>query len=170
MRKIIVPDFIRERWEDNGIVKYPDPVLFEKCSVAGKGEGLSIAKELKGFASEGLGLSAPQIGIAKRVLIYNQKGAYMVNPVIAWRSDALYAEWEGCLSFPFLYCLVQRSIRLKVLYFHGKSSQVRLFNGLEARVVQHEIEHLNGVTFLDRCAGAKWILDGKEYEVKYDDS
>lgn len=106
--------------------------------------------------SQGIGLAAPQAGIANRLLVYRVLGEgtvrVLVNPVYEWQGDE--QEWleEGCLSLPAVHVDVQRPVhvRLSAQDEHGQSVLVEA-SGLEARVIQHEIDHLDGVLILDRA-------------------
>jgi peptide deformylase len=103
-------------------------------------------------AADGLGLAAPQIGQNIRACIVKVNGRLtpMVNPVITQRSaDTEYAE-EGCLSLPEVWVQVPRSnwIAVKYLDARGKE-QERMLNNLEARIVQHEVDHLDGKLIVD---------------------
>lgn len=105
----------------------------------------------------GVGLAATQLGVLHRVLVYR---AYtddpltaLVNPVIEWRSDELEVAEEGCLSLPGVHVEVERPARLRARArdAHDKEIVVEV-DGLEARIVQHEIDHLDGVLILDRIS------------------
>ena len=105
----------------------------------------------------GVGLAATQLGVLHRVLVYR---AYtedpltaLVNPVLEWSSDELEVAEEGCLSLPGVHVEVERPVQVRVRAQDatGKELQVEA-EGLEARVIQHEIDHLNGVLILDRIS------------------
>jgi peptide deformylase len=105
----------------------------------------------------GVGLAATQLGVLHRVLVYR---AYpedpltaLVNPVIEWRSEELEAAEEGCLSLPGVHVEVERSARVRVRARdeHGDELEVEA-EGLTARVIQHEVDHLDGVLILDRVS------------------
>lgn len=140
--------------------KYGDAVLREKCSPV-KDKGSRRVKEIiAGMAvicnrNGGLGLSAPQVGIAERVVLidmtpYGGTMFAMVNPVILDKSaDYFYSE-EGCLSFPGKFAEIKRSKSLLVEFYdeRGKKKKIRT-NGLVSVAIQHEIDHLDGVLFID---------------------
>ncbi|MEA2153282.1 MAG: peptide deformylase [Solirubrobacteraceae bacterium] len=105
----------------------------------------------------GVGLAATQLGVLHRVLVYR---AYpedplmaLVNPVIEWTSDELEPAEEGCLSLPGVHVEVERPARVRVRARdeHGEQLQVEA-EGLTARVIQHEIDHLDGILILDRIS------------------
>jgi peptide deformylase len=108
-------------------------------------------------AALGVGLAATQVGILHRLLVYR---AYpedlttaLVNPVLEWVSDELEAAEEGCMSLPGIHVEVERPARVRVRArdTHGAEVLVEA-DGLEARVIQHEIDHLDGVLILDRIS------------------
>ena len=103
----------------------------------------------------GIGLAAPQIGVSHRLLVYRvvQGGplGVLVNPQLEWRSrDEEYME-EGCLSLPGVNVDVERPLHVRVTAQDqwGEALEVEA-GGLEARVIQHEMDHLDGVLILDR--------------------
>jgi peptide deformylase len=105
----------------------------------------------------GLGLAAPQLGISQRLLIYRVgPGApviALVNPSIEWASEDEETFEEGCLSIPGVVVVVDRPIhvRIRALDEEGEDRVVEA-SGLEARVIQHEVDHLDGVLILDRTS------------------
>jgi peptide deformylase len=105
----------------------------------------------------GIGLAATQLGVLHRVLVYR---AYvddpitaLVNPVLEWSSEELETADEGCLSLPGVHVAVERAARVRVRARdeHGKDVTVEA-EELEARVIQHEMDHLDGVLILDRIS------------------
>jgi peptide deformylase len=105
----------------------------------------------------GVGLAATQLGVLHRVLVYRvQQQApvnALINPEIEWRGDEQEIAEEGCLSLPAVLVEVERPIhvRVRALGEHGEPIVVEA-SGLEARVIQHEIDHLDGVLILDRTS------------------
>jgi len=105
----------------------------------------------------GVGLAATQLGVLHRVLVYR---AYvddpitaLVNPVLEWTSEELETAEEGCLSLPGVHVEVERHARLRVRAQDETGAEREIeAEGLEARVIQHEIDHLNGVLVLDRIS------------------
>jgi peptide deformylase len=106
----------------------------------------------------GVGLAATQVGILERVFVYeveDQVGA-IFNPVIVTASDDKESDEEGCLSLPGLVYQVERSTAVKIEGLDEKGRPVSIeADGLLARVFQHEIDHLDGVLFIDRLTEAK---------------
>jgi peptide deformylase len=103
----------------------------------------------------GVGLAATQLGVLHRMLVYQAYSddpvAVLVNPEIDWRSDELEAGPEGCLSLPGVHVEVERAsaVRVRARDVRGEEIEVEA-EGLEARVIQHEIDHLDGILVFDR--------------------
>jgi peptide deformylase len=103
----------------------------------------------------GVGLAATQLGVLHRVLVYRAYAddpvTALVNPVLEWTSEELETAEEGCLSLPGVHVEVERPMRVRVRAQDetGHAREVEA-EGLEARVIQHEIDHLDGVLILDR--------------------
>jgi peptide deformylase len=105
----------------------------------------------------GVGLAAPQVGVLHRLLIYRVppalEPAALVNPEIEWTSRDKEIAEEGCLSLPGVLVDVERPIYLRVRAVDEAGKRVLIeASGLEARVIQHEIDHLDGVLILDRTS------------------
>jgi peptide deformylase len=104
----------------------------------------------------GMGLAAPQLGISQRLLVYTVGGdapvITLANPEIVWSSDDSEGLEEGCLSIPGVTIEIDRPVfvRVRAQDEEGETRVVEA-SGLEARVIQHEIDHLNGVLILDRA-------------------
>jgi peptide deformylase len=103
----------------------------------------------------GIGLAAPQVGVSHRVLVYRVEPdspiVALVNPQIDWSSRDEEISEEGCLSLPFVHVDVERPIAVLVRAKdeHGEDLVIEA-SGLEARVIQHELDHLDGILILDR--------------------
>jgi peptide deformylase len=112
--------------------------------------------ELMGDAL-GIGLAATQIGVLHRVLVYRADPedpvTVLVNPVLEWSSEETETASEGCLSIPFVHVEVERpaEVRVRARDAHGEELEVR-GSGLTARVIQHEIDHLDGILMIDRIS------------------
>jgi len=120
----------------------------------------------------GIGLAAPQIGVNKRVIVINvpamKNGKLLsgstkhaiINPVIAWKKGAMVLGPEGCLSFPGEQVIVPRWPRVKVQGFDVRWNPITIGGkGLVARVLQHEIDHLDGRTLDHYAQIAKEVFD-----------
>lgn len=104
----------------------------------------------------GVGLAAPQVGVLKRLIVYEvdeKPPQILVNPEITWRSDEVAEGEEGCLSVPDVIVTVERSTAIQVRGqdVHGEPLDYPA-EGIEARVIQHETDHLDGVLILDRTS------------------
>jgi len=113
--------------------------------------------------SEGAGLAAPQVGISKRVIVVRDEDSILelINPVVVSRKGNV-VDVEGCLSFPGIYGEVPRAEHVQVTGLNREGKEVRLdAKGFLARVFQHEIDHLEGILFVDR---ASHILTPEELE------
>ena len=103
----------------------------------------------------GVGLAAPQLGLSQRLLVYrvgpDAPLVALANPELEWASDDQETLDEGCLSIPGITVDVERPVhvRVRALDEEGETRMVEA-SGLEARVIQHEMDHLNGVLILDR--------------------
>ncbi|MEJ7788251.1 MAG: peptide deformylase [Thermoleophilaceae bacterium] len=103
----------------------------------------------------GLGLAAPQLGISQRVLVYrvgpDAPVIALVNPEVEWSGEEDDVLEEGCLSIPGVTVDVKRAVHVRVRALDETGEERRVeASGLEARVIQHEIDHLDGVLLLDR--------------------
>ena len=129
--------------------------------------------------ADGCGLAAPQIGISKRILVVDGndladrfpelKGFHreMINPVFTFESEATCEYSEGCLSIPNVDADIVRPERIKVRYtgpdFEEKEEE---FSGFAARMIQHEMDHLNGIVFTDRATPIrKKLIAGKLFNI-----
>jgi peptide deformylase len=141
------------------VVKWGDPVLKSKASPV-REVGSSLRSEVERMIAimrdgMGVGLAATQVGILRRVLVFQAgpgKPTALINPEIEWLSDELVLAEEGCLSLPRVSLDVERPLHARVggLDLEGEEMTIEA-SGLEARVLQHEIDHLDGVLILDRA-------------------
>jgi peptide deformylase len=141
--------------------KFGDPVLRTTALPVERFDD-SLAAEVERMGelmhdALGIGLAATQLGILHRVLVYRAYSedpiVALVNPTIEWLDEELEVLEEGCLSLPGVHVEVERPARLRVCArdVEGKELFVEA-EGLEARVIQHEIDHLDGVLILDRVS------------------
>jgi peptide deformylase len=144
------------------INKLGDPVL--RCAakpIAPGTEDLnSIIKDMSETlkAANGLGLAAPQVGILKRLFIYDlgEGVKCFVNPEIVWASDETSEDTEGCLSIPGREVTVERPVAVRVAGSDEVGNAIEVeAEELMARMFQHEIDHLNGVLIIDRASEAE---------------
>jgi peptide deformylase len=115
------------------------------------------------YHAEGIGLAAPQIGVSSRVIVLDlrredqeDRPMALVNPRLAWASEETAKQPEGCLSIPGLEEVVERPARVVVEARDPDGQPLRVEAGeLLARALQHEIDHLDGILFLDRVSPLK---------------
>jgi len=105
----------------------------------------------------GVGLAATQLGILHRVLVYQAYAedplTALVNPVLEWSSEEQEVAEEGCLSLPGVHVEVERAVRVRVRAQDETGEEIEIeAEGLSARVIQHEIDHLDGTLILDRIS------------------
>jgi peptide deformylase len=140
---------------------FPDPVLRERAQEVS--EITTTHRRLVDDMVEtmrdapGVGLAAPQVGVLERIFVWEVEDTWgvVVNPTIVARSDAVVEEEEGCLSLPGLAYDVVRTAQVRVEGLDLDGNKLSLeTDGLLARVCQHEIDHLDGVLFIDRLEPA----------------
>src|SRR5690242_19110064 len=115
------------------------------------------------YAAPGIGLAAIQVGVAKRVIVMDitrpeepKDPRYFVNPEILWRSEETAPYEEGCLSVPEIYDEVERPAKVKLRYMNYQGETVEEdAEGLFAVCIQHEMDHLDGVLFIDHLRRLK---------------
>lgn len=153
------------------IVLYPDPRLRAKnAPVTNFDEELeATTREMFKlmYATKGVGLAAPQVGLNIRLMVYNPSGSekktdeevVLCNPKIVWKSKVKEDGQEGCLSFLSICGQVTRPIAIKVQAqgLNGEPVEVEL-EEWEARIFQHELDHLDGILFIDRMSLASKSL------------
>jgi len=105
------------------------------------------------ITKDGVGLAAPQIGVLNRIIVvaYRDKVLALINPVLSKKSWLTEVEEEGCLSVPGVYGLVKRHRKITVSAYNEKAEKINFdARGLLARIIQHEVDHLDGVLFIDK--------------------
>jgi len=115
------------------------------------------------YAAEGIGLAAVQIGVAKRVIVIDldqkegkKNPRAFINPKILWASDEKAVFEEGCLSVPEIWDDVERPARIKAEYLdRDGNKQLLEADGILATCLQHEMDHLNGILFIDHLSRLK---------------
>ena len=115
------------------------------------------------YHAEGIGLAAPQIGISRRVIVIDLRSEEqpearlaLINPSVVWASAESDKEPEGCLSIPGLEEVIKRSLAIRVEAVDIDGGRMELeAEGLFARVLQHELDHLDGILFVDRVSALK---------------
>lgn len=141
------------------IVQFGDPVLKSRASVIGEFDA-GLAEEIERMSelmreALGVGLAAPQVGKLRRLLVFqpnpDAEPRELINPEIEWLSEEADVATEGCLSIPRILVEVERPVfaRVRGRDRHGAEMVIEA-SGFEARVLQHEIDHLDGILILDR--------------------
>lgn len=165
------------------ILTVPNKVLLEKCTKV-KDFGPETKQIVQNLLDtiihaknpEGAGLAAPQIGVTKRIIIArrflpNPDGSnrtithehVLINPRIISSSDETQEGWEGCLSIPNTYGKVRRPKKIKLMAQDENGDDIRMnASGFFARVIQHEIDHLDGILFTTKIIGK--TLNEHEYD------
>jgi peptide deformylase len=158
--------------------QFGDPVLKSRAS-----EITEFGSELAGEAERmialmrnavGVGLAATQLGSMRRLLVFaaglDATPTALVNPSVEWLSDELAVAEEGCLSIPGVTVDVERALHARVRGVDVEGTELEIeASGLEARVLQHEIDHLDGVLMLDRTereqrkAALRALREGETY-------
>ena len=150
------------------ILVVPNPLLKQKSAPV---EG-PVTDELRAlmddmletmYAAPGIGLAAVQIGVPKRIIVMDlsreegvKEPQYFVNPEILWRSEETVPYEEGCLSVPEIYDEVERPAKVKLRYLNYAGEPVEEeAEGLYAVCIQHEMDHLEGVLFIDHLSRLK---------------
>ena len=152
------------------IAKFGHPVLLEKCAEIKDFSSNSLKKILYDMSETmidygGIGLAAPQVHLSKRIIIFRNPDIEekekiqitpLINPIYKPLSDEKEDDWEGCLSIPGMQGLVRR---YKQINYHGYDLDGNKIEnqaeGLHARVIQHEIDHLDGVLYPEKLADKK---------------
>jgi len=151
------------------IKKYPDQVLRKKCQ-----EVKELTEEIKKLSqdmietmiiNQGIGLAASQVGVLKRIIIVYpistdapeeivaKKPQVFINPKIIRKGRETEIGEEGCLSFPGLFLKIKRAKEVEIEAVNKKGEKISFkAKGLLARVFQHEIDHLDGILFIDRLS------------------
>ena len=157
------------------IITIPDPVLRQPADPVERvdAELRKLADDMLAtmYDAPGVGLAAPQIGISRRLIVMDgarddepKAPIVMVNPEILERSEELRVHEEGCLSIPEVTAEVERPAITRVSYLdrEGKPQEAEL-EGILSTIVQHEIDHLNGVLFIDYLSRLKRDMIVKKF-------
>ena len=149
------------------IIIEPDPILRKKCSPLEKVDDQTrkLMKDMLEtmYKAPGIGLAAIQIGILKRIIVIDiskdeekKNPLFLINPEITFRSKNTSVYEEGCLSLPGQFAEIERpaECHLKYLDFDGKIKELKA-EGLLSTCIQHEVDHLNGILFIDYLSKLK---------------
>ena len=152
-----------------------DPILRGKCekvknfndaelktTIDDLRDTLANFRTTRGF---GRGIAAPQIGIARRIIFINvERPMALLNPEIIRRSRQIMSLWDDCFSFPDVLAKVKRHLKITVEYYGeaGKKQKLDAVGGL-SELLQHEIDHINGILAIDRAIDSKHIVLRSEW-------
>ncbi|MDZ4791424.1 MAG: peptide deformylase [Hyphomicrobiales bacterium] len=146
------------------IITLPDPILRKPAAavewVDDDARHLIADMFETMYAAPGIGLAAPQVGVSRRILVLDdsrseedKRPLAMINPEILSSGDVMRTHEEGCLSIPEMYADVARPNDIVVRFIDRDGVlQERTCEGLLATIVQHEVDHLNGVLFIDHIS------------------
>ncbi len=161
------------------VLQLGNPLLREMCDPVDDPSGSGVAKtvtDLKDTLAHwristgyGRGIAAPQIGVQKRIIFLNvDKPWPLINPAIIQRSDETMVVWDACLSFLCIFFKVRRYRWIKVQYYDpaGGPHEIEAEGDL-SELLQHEIDHLDGVLAVDRVTDVKTMCTRGEFELRY---
>ena len=157
------------------IVQSPDPLLNQPCEPCKVGDKSlkKLAKQMARimYKSNGCGLAAPQIGSTKRIVVIDcepddeQDPIVLVNPELIETKGDPVVEGEGCLSLPGITVPISRRPWARVRYFDLEGEECEIEgDGLLGRCLQHELDHLDGITMFERCDPIARIQALRDYE------
>ena len=140
------------------IITYPNKILDKRSKKVNNPLDLDIQKLIKDMIStmneaNGAGLAAPQVGQSLRICTIQCEGEtfVLINPKITSYSRGKEINEEGCLSFPGKFIPVKRSTKVKARYLNEKGEETKIkAEGMLARIIQHEVDHLDGILFIKR--------------------
>lgn len=154
------------------IIINPHPTLRKKAKKVKEKEIEKMQKFIRDMEKtmlkkDGIGLAANQVDVLKRIITVNTKDGplALINPKISRKSFKKEEAEEGCLSVPGVYGIVKRNYRITVSAYTRDAVKIKMkVTGLLARVVQHEVDHLDGILFIDRAK--KYAKQDKKDELK----
>ncbi len=165
------------------IIQLGNPVLREKSTPvtdATSAEVVTLIRDLKDTLAHwrsntgyGRGIAAPQLGVLRRVIFLQLPGAepwLLINPEIIWHSDEKIIVWDACLSFLSIFMQVERSREITVHYQNVRGETLEFEAGDDrslSELLQHEIDHLDGILAIDRVIDLKTVCTREEFEKRY---
>lgn len=156
------------------LITYPNPILKEQMPVFdfknSDIDPLQLEKDLLQFlyATDGIGLSANQVGIRANVFVMGHRenpenGTAFFNPEVLEVTDDLVNMEEGCLSFPGIFVKIKRPAKIKARWQNAKGEiEEGIFEGYDCKCFLHELDHLCGITMRDRVSSLKWEMGVKK--------
>ena len=168
------------------VLQLGDPALRQKCSRVEDPTSLVVRDLVRDLVDTlahwraetgyGRGIAAPQIGVLQRVIFLKLPGAEpwpLINPEIARRSEEKIVVWDACLSFLSIFMQVERNREITVRYQDLDGAEKLFYAGDEqnlSELLQHEIDHLDGILAIDRVTDMKTIVTREEFEKRYRDA
>lgn len=165
------------------ILQLGNPVLREMCVPVSDPTSSAVRELIRDLADTlahwraetgyGRGIAAPQIGAVQRVIFLKLPDAEpwpLINPEIVWRSGESIVVWDACLSFLSIFMQVERHRQIRVRYQNLAGETLEFDAGAErdlSELLQHEIDHLDGILAIDRVADLKTIVTRQEFEKRY---
>lgn len=168
------------------ILQLGNPLLRSKCARVADPTAKDVRDLVRDLADTlahwraetgyGRGIAAPQIGVLQRLIFLKLPGAEpwpLINPEIVARSDEKIVVWDACLSFLSIFMQVERHHKITVRYQNLDAETLEFAAGGEknlSELLQHEIDHLDGILAIDRVIDAKTIVAREEFEKRYRDA
>lgn len=168
------------------VLQLGNPILREKCSRVADPSSPEVRDLVRDLADTlvywraetgyGRGIAAPQIGVLQRVIFLKFPGEEpwpLINPQIVERSDEKVVVWDACLSFLSIFMQVERHRKITVRYQNLSGETLEFAAGDEknlSELLQHEIDHLDGILAIDRVIDTKTIVTREEFEKRYRDA
>ena len=165
------------------IIRLGDPLLRTPCAPVKDASGARVAETVRDLADTlahsrrttgyGRAIAAPQIGVLERVVFLNVDGATpwpFVNPSIVAHAEQVVTVWDGCLSFLSVFCQVPRWEWIRVRYqdLDGEWHE-QVAEGDLSELLQHEIDHLDGILTVDRMTDVRSLVTREEFELRFRD-
>lgn len=165
------------------ILQLGNPVLREVCAPVSDPTSSAVRDLIRDLADTlahwraetgyGRGIAAPQVGVLQRVIFLRLQGTEpwpLINPEIVWRSEEKIVVWDACLSFLSIFMKVERHQEIRVRYQNLAGETLEVDVGAErdlSELLQHEIDHLDGILAIDRVTDLKTIVTREEFEKRY---
>lgn len=165
------------------ILQLGNPVLREICAPVSDPTSSAVRDLIRDLADTlahwrtktgyGRGIAAPQVGVLQRVIFLRLQDTEpwpLINPKIVWRSEEKIVVWDACLSFLSIFMRVERHREIRVRYQNLAGETLEVDAGAErdlSELLQHEIDHLDGILAIDRVTDVKTIVTREEFEKRY---
>lgn len=163
LKKILLIGDPRLRIKCTPVDDYSDPEFIDYCNLLK--DTLDEFRRINGF---GRAIAAPQIGIPKRFIAFNQgnDNRIIINPVVTWHCEESFTLWDDCMSLPDLLVKVKRFKSVSISYLDEMGTK-QTWDDIKpdlSELFQHEIDHLDGILMVDRAISSKDIIYKKVYK------